>query len=169
MSRVGLPEDRVRWIIDDALKFVQREARRGRFYDGILMDPPSYGRGPGGEVWKLENELYGLAELCAQAQGYIYYVTYAGVTGAAHLDVGDAGRHLAQVRAVSKVPVYAGFGIRDAGSAAAMAAHADGVVVGSALVSAMEDAADPADATARAGGFLRPLRQALDASAGNPA
>ena len=53
----GLPEDRVRWIIDDALKFVQREARRGRFYDGILMDPPSYGRGPGGEVWKLENEL----------------------------------------------------------------------------------------------------------------
>ncbi len=110
-----------------------------------------------------------LAALCAQAHGYLYYVTYAGVTGAAHLDVGDAGRHLAQVRAVSKVPVYAGFGIRDAGSAAAMAAHADGVVVGSALVSAMEDAADPADATARAGGFLRPLRQALDAPAGNPA
>ena len=61
----GLPEDRVRWIIDDALKFVQREARRGRFYDGILMDPPSYGRGPGGEVWKLENELYGLARSTA--------------------------------------------------------------------------------------------------------
>ena len=52
----------MRWIIDDALKFVQREARRGNFYDGILMDPPSYGRGPGGEVWKLENELYGLVE-----------------------------------------------------------------------------------------------------------
>ena len=63
----GLPEDRVRWIIDDALKFVQREARRGRFYDGILMDPPSYGRGPGGEVWKLENELYGLAKDCSEA------------------------------------------------------------------------------------------------------
>ena len=63
----GLPEDRVRWIIDDALKFVQREARRGRFYDGILMDPPSYGRGPGGEVWKLENELYGLAKACSEA------------------------------------------------------------------------------------------------------
>ena len=63
----GQPEDRVRWIIDDALKFVQREARRGRFYDGILMDPPSYGRGPGGEVWKLENELYGLAKACSEA------------------------------------------------------------------------------------------------------
>jgi len=54
----------VRWIIDDALKFVQREARRGNFYEGILMDPPSYGRGPGGEVWKLENELYGLVDAC---------------------------------------------------------------------------------------------------------
>ena len=63
----GLGDAPVRWIIDDALKFVQREARRGRFYDGILMDPPSYGRGPGGEVWKLENELYGLAKACSEA------------------------------------------------------------------------------------------------------
>ena len=63
----GLSDAPVRWIIDDALKFVQREARRGRFYDGILMDPPSYGRGPGGEVWKLENELYGLAKACSEA------------------------------------------------------------------------------------------------------
>ena len=109
-----------------------------------------------------------LAELCAQAQGYIYYVTYAGVTGAAHLDVDHAGRHLAQVRALASAPVYAGFGIRDAQSAAAMASHADGVVVGSALVSAMEAAGDPADAAARAGDFLRPLRQALDARAGEP-
>ena len=63
----GLPEDSTRWIIDDALKFVQREARRGRLYDGILMDPPSYGRGPGGEVWKLENELYGLVKAASEA------------------------------------------------------------------------------------------------------
>ena len=63
----GVPEDRTRWILDDALKFVQREARRGHFYDGILMDPPSYGRGPGGEVWKLENELYGLVKSCSEA------------------------------------------------------------------------------------------------------
>ncbi|MDL2206415.1 class I SAM-dependent methyltransferase [Eubacteriales bacterium OttesenSCG-928-N13] len=55
-----------RWIVDDALKFVQREHRRGNSYDGILMDPPSYGRGPGGEVWKLENELFGLVDACAQ-------------------------------------------------------------------------------------------------------
>lgn len=55
-----LPETSCRWIVEDALRFVQREIRRGNSYDGILMDPPSYGRGPGGEVWKLENELYPL-------------------------------------------------------------------------------------------------------------
>ena len=62
----GLPEERFRWIVEDALRFVQREIRRGNFYDGILMDPPSYGRGPSGEVWKLENELYGLVDTCAR-------------------------------------------------------------------------------------------------------
>ena len=62
-----LPEDRFRWIVEDTLRFVQRELRRGNSYDGILMDPPSYGRGPSGEVWKLENELYGLIDTCAQA------------------------------------------------------------------------------------------------------
>ena len=59
-------ETKTRWIIEDAGKFVAREIRRGNKYDGILMDPPSYGRGPGGEVWKLENELYGLVSACAQ-------------------------------------------------------------------------------------------------------
>lgn len=62
----GLPESSFRWIVDDALRFVQREIRRGSIYDGVLMDPPSYGRGPNGEVWKLENELYGLVNTCAQ-------------------------------------------------------------------------------------------------------
>ena len=62
-----LPETSCRWIVEDALRFVQREIRRGNSYDGILMDPPSYGRGPSGEVWKLENELYGLIDTCAQA------------------------------------------------------------------------------------------------------
>ena len=62
-----LPETSCRWIVEDALRFVQREIRRGNHYDGILMDPPSYGRGPSGEVWKLENELYGLIDTCAQA------------------------------------------------------------------------------------------------------
>ena len=63
----GLPETRFRWIVEDALAFVRREIRRGNRYDGILMDPPSYGRGPSGEVWKLENELFGLVETCAGA------------------------------------------------------------------------------------------------------
>lgn len=107
-----------------------------------------------------------LQRLCEQADGYLYYVSYAGVTGAAHLDVGDAGRHLAEVRAMARVPVFAGFGIRDAASAAAMAVHADGVVVGSALVSAMEGSTGEAEAAARAEAFLRPLRGALDGLAG---
>ncbi len=59
-----IDETKLRWIVDDALKFVQREARRGKVYEGILMDPPSYGRGPGGEIWKLENELFGLVSAC---------------------------------------------------------------------------------------------------------
>ena len=63
----GLAKDSARWIIDDALKFVQREIRRGSRYDAILMDPPSYGRGPGGEVWKLEDTAFALVDACAQA------------------------------------------------------------------------------------------------------
>ena len=62
----ALPQDRFRFIVEDANAFVQRELRRGRTYDAILMDPPSYGRGPGGEVWKLENELYPLVEACSR-------------------------------------------------------------------------------------------------------
>lgn len=55
----------VRWIVDDCMKFVAREIRRGNKYDIIIMDPPSYGRGPGGEVWKLENEIYGFVKECS--------------------------------------------------------------------------------------------------------
>lgn len=62
----GVVDKNVRWIVDDCIKFVQREIRRGNKYDIIIMDPPSYGRGPGGEVWKLENEVYGFVELCSQ-------------------------------------------------------------------------------------------------------
>lgn len=60
----GLSDKPVRWIVDDCVKFVQREIRRGNKYDGIIMDPPSYGRGPGGEIWKLEEQLFSLVELC---------------------------------------------------------------------------------------------------------
>jgi 23S rRNA (cytosine1962-C5)-methyltransferase len=60
----NLADKPVRWIVDDCVKFVQREIRRGNKYDGIIMDPPSYGRGPGGEVWKLEEQLFFLLNLC---------------------------------------------------------------------------------------------------------
>ena len=62
----GLEEAPIRWIVDDCAKFVEREIRRGRTYDAIIMDPPSYGRGPTGEVWKLEESLYPFVELCSR-------------------------------------------------------------------------------------------------------
>ena len=62
LSNVENPK--VRYIVDDCKKFVEREIRRGRKYDAVIMDPPSYGRGANGEVWKLENELFGLVSLC---------------------------------------------------------------------------------------------------------
>lgn len=62
-ARSSSVEDKsVRWLVDDCVKFVEREIRRGNHYDIIIMDPPSYGRGPGGEIWKLEDEVYGLCE-----------------------------------------------------------------------------------------------------------
>ena len=61
----GLEDRPIRWIVDDCAKFVEREIRRGRRYDAIIMDPPSYGRGPAGEVWKLEENLYPFVELVA--------------------------------------------------------------------------------------------------------
>ena len=61
----GLGGAPIRWIVDDCAKFVEREIRRGRRYDAIIMDPPSYGRGPGGEVWKLEQNLWPFVSLCA--------------------------------------------------------------------------------------------------------
>ena len=61
----GLSDAPIRWIGDDCAKFVEREIRRGRKYDAIIMDPPSYGRGPGGEVWKLEQNLWPFVSLCA--------------------------------------------------------------------------------------------------------
>ena len=62
----GLADKPIRWIVDDCAKFVEREIRRGRTYDAIIMDPPSYGRGPTGEVWKLEESLYPFVELCSR-------------------------------------------------------------------------------------------------------
>lgn len=101
-----------------------------------------------------------------RAAGYLYYVSYAGVTGANHLSPVDAGARLAAIRRDCPVPVVAGFGIKDAQSAAAMAENADGVVVGSALVAALADSASVDEACQRAADFLAPLRMALDNAAG---
>ena len=62
----GLSKAPIRWIVDDCVKFVEREIRRGNHYDAIIMDPPSYGRGPKGEIWKIEDSVFPLVELCAK-------------------------------------------------------------------------------------------------------
>jgi 23S rRNA (cytosine1962-C5)-methyltransferase len=62
----GLSDAPVRWLVDDCVKFVEREIRRGNTYDGIIMDPPSYGRGPKGEIWKIEDSVFALIELAAK-------------------------------------------------------------------------------------------------------
>lgn len=107
-----------------------------------------------------------LAAICAQATGYLYYVSLKGVTGAGHLDMDAVAAKLAEIRAVTDKPVCVGFGIKDADSARAIGALADGVVVGSALVERLgiqsgEHLAETAAETVAA--FLRPLRAALDA------
>ncbi len=63
----GLSDKPIRWIVDDCEKFVRREIKRGRRYDAVIMDPPSYGRGPTGEVWKLEDCIFDLVKLCTEA------------------------------------------------------------------------------------------------------
>ena len=79
----GLAEAPIRWIVDDCKKFVERELRRGNRYDGIIMDPPSYGRGPGGEVWKLEESIDGLVSLAAQllSQDAQFFLVNSYTTG----------------------------------------------------------------------------------------
>lgn len=62
----GLSDAPIRWLVDDCVKFAEREIRRGNTYDGIIMDPPSYGRGPKGEIWKIEDSIYPFIELTAQ-------------------------------------------------------------------------------------------------------
>lgn len=62
----GLSNAPIRWLVDDCVKFVEREIRRGNHYDGILMDPPSYGRGPKGEIWKIEDSIFPFIKLCME-------------------------------------------------------------------------------------------------------
>ncbi|MGN1126320.1 MAG: class I SAM-dependent methyltransferase, partial [Ruminococcus sp.] len=79
----GIADKPVRWLVDDCIKFVEREIRRGHHYDGIIMDPPSYGRGPNGEVWKLEDNLYSLIELCVKvlSDNPVFFILNSYSTG----------------------------------------------------------------------------------------
>lgn len=103
-----------------------------------------------------------LQRMAAQAQGYLYYVSFAGVTGADRLAVEGLRERVGGLCAISAAPVAVGFGVKDAASAAALAAFADGVVVGSALVERLAEAKSPAQAADIARGFLAPLRSAID-------
>ena len=79
----GLKDAPVRYLVDDCVKFVQREIRRGNHYDGIVMDPPSYGRGPGGEVWKIEEKIHELVSLCAEllSDAPLFFIINSYTTG----------------------------------------------------------------------------------------
>ena len=102
-----------------------------------------------------------IAEVARLARGYVYYVSLKGVTGASHLDTSDVARKLAEIRKHVQIPVGVGFGIRDAQSARAIAAHADAVVIGSRLIQEIETG-PAADAASRAGAWLGTIRSALD-------
>lgn len=104
------------------------------------------------------------ATICAHGEGYLYYVSLKGVTGAATLDVEAVDRQLAPLRELTELPLCVGFGIRDGATAAAVAKVADGVIVGSALVNRIaEGADDPASIAPRLKALLGEMRQAMDA------
>lgn len=79
----GLGDAPIRWLVDDCVKFVERELRRGNRYDGIIMDPPSYGRGPKGEIWKIEESIWPFLELTAQllADDALFFLINSYTTG----------------------------------------------------------------------------------------
>lgn len=81
----GLEDAPIRWLVDDCVKFVEREIRRGNKYDGIIMDPPSYGRGPKGEIWKIEESIHHFVQLCKQilSEDAIFFLINSYTTGLA--------------------------------------------------------------------------------------
>ena len=106
-SLSGLNDKPIRWIVDDALKFVQRESRRGAQYDGIILDPPKFGRGPKGEVWEVYKSLPNLLELCRAVLSdkplFLIITVYAVKASAIHL-----GQALQDVMSKSKGSVESG-------------------------------------------------------------
>lgn len=79
----GLTDAKIRYLVDDCVKFVEREIRRGNHYDGIIMDPPSYGRGPKGEIWKIEEKIFPLIQLCTKvlARDPLFFLINSYTTG----------------------------------------------------------------------------------------
>ena len=102
-----------------------------------------------------------MSAVASMARGYVYYVSLKGVTGAGHLDTADVATRLAEIRRHVSLPVGVGFGIRDAASAQAIAAHADAVVIGSRIIEEIE-AGSAEQAPARVAAWLATIRAALD-------
>jgi len=106
-----------------------------------------------------------IARICAQASGFVYYVSLKGVTGAAHLDVADVETHVQRIKAATDLPVGVGFGIRDGESAARVAAVSDAVVVGSALINKMEAFMEtPSRIPEEVAAVISSMRTAMDAN-----
>ncbi|MDE6626616.1 MAG: class I SAM-dependent methyltransferase [Lachnospiraceae bacterium] len=99
----GLADAPIRWIVDDCVKFVEREIRRGNHYDAVIMDPPSYGRGPKGEIWKIEEKIHSLIALCRQvlSDEPLFFLVNSYTTGL-------APAVLTYLISTEIVPVYGG-------------------------------------------------------------
>lgn len=128
-----------------------REALRARDIDLIFLLAPN-------------SDEERIARICAQASGFVYYVSLKGVTGAAHLDVADVEAHVQCIKAITDLPVGVGFGIRDGDSAARVAAVSDAVVVGSALIDKMEAFMEtPSRIPEEVAAIISSMRAAMDA------
>ena len=103
-----------------------------------------------------------LAELCDQARGFLYYVSFAGITGADKLDLAPVRERVTMIKTRTHTPVAVGFGVRDGVSAVAIAEFADAVVIGSALVARLAESSSPDAVIVAATQFLAPIRRALD-------
>jgi tryptophan synthase alpha chain len=154
--------------------FAQRASQAGA--DGVIMVnlPPEEAAVLSTALRKADMDLVFLIaptttaertrKIVAQGSGFLYYVTLKGITGADHLDVASVGERVTEIRRQATVPVLAGFGIKDASSAKALAAHADGVVVGSALVNTMAEISDPDQRVAALTRQMAELRAGVDSA-----
>ena len=108
MSLSGLSEKPVRYIVDDCKKFVTREIKRGNKYDAIIMDPPSYGRGPTGEIWKIEENLYDLVQLCSQvlSDNPLFFLINSYTTGLQPTVMKNIISRALQVENLDKIEAY---------------------------------------------------------------